>query len=152
MGAEMPDKSGVPAPSLSSHGDVWSPTTNGIPENAYWAGSAPHGSVTGKASEEIYDKVLSWWATNFPQEVIAFNAHMEKVRARRGEESRVFTSEERAYRHAAEIPAKVYHALGFALGNKQWILDQGVREGFLRRFKDCLTVRHQPGLQRDGGA
>ena len=146
MGAEQ-NKAEGSAPSIP----LYTPETANMPEQAYWAGCAPNTSVTGKAAEEVYDRVLTWWATNYPEEVSAFESYMEKIRARRGEEGRVFTRDSRAYRHAAEIPAKVYHALGFALGNSQWILDEGVRAGFLRRFRDCLTVRHRPGLQKDGG-
>jgi len=117
------------------------PETVNMPEEAYEMGQAPTVSVTGKNYDEAFEKAIKWWSETHPNEVTQFEQHMERTRARRGEESTVFTREQRAYRHHADIPAKLYYAIGFALGCSQWILDEKVRNAFFERFRAGLTTK-----------
>lgn len=122
------------------------PETAGMPEQGWTAGQAPKVKVKGVNIDEKIDEVLRNWKTYRPHEVPLFETMIAQMRNPR--KSGPVMTRHRNYVHFAEIPAYIYYALGIAIGCRDWILDEEIRERFYRHFRACLLNPKNPSTQR----
>lgn len=123
------------------------PETAHLGDEGWYAGQAPGISIKGGNVEQAFERAINWWTQNFPSEVVVFERLMEEMR--KDERDDHYMTRHRNYRHAAEIPGRLYHRVGLELGCADWILDESVRQRFFTRFRGGLLNPKKAEVRRD---